>query len=56
MLHLAAHGRLDEIAPNSSSIVLAGDDDLTASDLIGLDIGAATCRRAMAIGAEPSSR
>jgi CHAT domain-containing protein len=40
LLHLAAHGRLDEIAPNTSSIVLAGDDELTVSDLIGLDIGA----------------
>jgi hypothetical protein len=40
LLHFAAHGRLDEIAPNTSSIVLAGDDELTVSDLIGLDIGA----------------
>ncbi len=40
LLHFAAHGRLDDIAPNTSSIVLAGDDELTVSDLIGLDIGA----------------
>ena len=40
LLHFAAHGRLDDIAPNTSSIVLAGNDELTVSDLIGLDIGA----------------
>jgi CHAT domain-containing protein len=40
LLHFAAHGRLDDIAPNTSSIVLAGDDELTVSDLIGLNIGA----------------
>jgi len=40
LLHVAAHGRLDEIAPNTSSIVLAGQDELTVSDLIGLHIGA----------------
>ncbi|MCP5030934.1 MAG: CHAT domain-containing protein [Actinomycetia bacterium] len=36
IVHLAAHGRLDEIAPAASSIVLAGRDELTVSDLIGL--------------------
>jgi CHAT domain-containing protein len=40
ILHLAAHGRLDETAPNTSSIVLAGTDQLTVSDLIGLRIDA----------------
>jgi CHAT domain-containing protein len=40
LVHVAAHGRLDEIAPNTSSIVLAGSDELTVSDLIGLHIGA----------------
>jgi CHAT domain-containing protein len=40
LVHVAAHGRLDEIAPNTSSIVLAGADELTVSDLIGLHIGA----------------
>jgi CHAT domain-containing protein len=40
LLHFAAHGRLDDIAPNTSSIVLAGNDELTVSDLIGLNIGA----------------
>ena len=36
VVHLAAHGYLDQIAPSNSSIVLAGDDGLTVSDLIGL--------------------
>jgi CHAT domain-containing protein len=40
LLHFAAHGRLDDIAPNTSSIVLAGKDELTVSDLVGLDLGA----------------
>ena len=40
LVHVAAHGRLDEIAPNTSSIVLAGSDELTVSDLIGLHIDA----------------
>lgn len=40
LVHVAAHGRLDEIAPNTSSIVLAGRDELTVSDLVGLHIGA----------------
>jgi len=40
IIHFAAHGRLDEIAPNTSSIVLAGTDQLTVSDLIGLRIDA----------------
>lgn len=40
IIHLAAHGRLDEIAPSASSIVLAGSDELTVADLIGLRIEA----------------
>jgi CHAT domain-containing protein len=40
LLHVAAHGRLDDIAPNTSSIVLAGRDELTVSDLIGLRLDA----------------
>jgi CHAT domain-containing protein len=40
MLHIAAHGHLDDIAPNTSSIVLAGPDELTVSDLIGLHVTA----------------
>lgn len=40
LVHLAAHGRLDPVAPSDSSIVLAGRDELTVSDLIGLKIDA----------------
>ncbi len=40
LVHLAAHGRLDPIAPSDSSIVLAGHDELTVSDLVGLQIDA----------------
>ena len=36
IVHFAAHGRLDEIAPSTSSLILAGADELTVSDLIGL--------------------
>jgi CHAT domain-containing protein len=38
LLHLAAHGRLDAVDPSDSSIVLAGSDELTVSDLVGLQI------------------
>ncbi|HEY2436110.1 MAG TPA: CHAT domain-containing protein, partial [Solirubrobacteraceae bacterium] len=38
LVHLAAHGRLDAIAPSDSSIILAGPDELTVSDLVGLRI------------------
>jgi CHAT domain-containing protein len=38
LVHLPAHGRLDPIAPSNSSIVLAGRDELTVSDLVGLRI------------------
>jgi CHAT domain-containing protein len=40
VLHFAAHGHLDEIATNTSAIVLAGDDRLTVADLIGLRVDA----------------
>ena len=40
LLHFAAHGRLDGIAPSSSSIVLAGRDELTVADLMGLRVDA----------------
>lgn len=40
VLHLAAHGRLDPIAPMLSSIVLSGDDQLTVADLMGLQLNA----------------
>jgi CHAT domain-containing protein len=40
LVHLAAHGRLDAVAPSDSSIVLAGRDELTVSDLVGLRIDA----------------
>ncbi len=40
VVHLAAHGHLDDAAPSTSSIVLAGRDELTVSDLIGLRIEA----------------
>ncbi|GEP61303.1 CHAT domain-containing protein [Reyranella soli] len=40
LVHLATHGRLDEIAPNTSSIVLAERGELTVSDLIGLQFNA----------------
>ncbi|HET8820071.1 MAG TPA: CHAT domain-containing protein [Thermoleophilaceae bacterium] len=38
LVHLAAHGRLDPIAPSNSSIVLAGQDELTVADLVGMRI------------------
>jgi CHAT domain-containing protein len=40
IVHLAAHGHLDEIAPSTSALVLAGADRLTVSDLIGLRLDA----------------
>lgn len=36
VLHLAAHGRLDAVAPSASSIILAGRDELTVADLLGM--------------------
>jgi tetratricopeptide (TPR) repeat protein len=40
LVHLAAHGRLDAIAPSASSIILAGRDELTVADLVGLHFAA----------------
>ena len=40
VIHLAAHGHLDEIAPSTSSIVLAGRDELTVAELIGMRLDA----------------
>ena len=36
LIHLATHGHLDELAPFASSLVLAGSDELTVADLVGL--------------------
>jgi CHAT domain-containing protein len=40
IVHLAAHGRLDEVAPSASSIILSGHDELTVADLIGMRVDA----------------
>jgi CHAT domain-containing protein len=40
VLHLATHGLLDERGPNRSALALAGDDELTVADLMGLDLDA----------------
>jgi CHAT domain-containing protein len=40
ILHLAAHGILDERAPNRSYIALAGHDRLAVGDITGLDLNA----------------
>lgn len=40
ILHFAAHGHLDDVAPSTSSLVLAGRDELTVADLIGLRLDA----------------
>ena len=40
LVHLAAHGRLDAIAPSASSLVLAGKDELTVADLVGMHFAA----------------
>lgn len=37
--HLATHGWLDELAPYASSLVLAGRDELSVAELVGLQIG-----------------
>lgn len=39
VLHLSTHGRLDELAPFASSLVLAGRDELTVADIAGLRFG-----------------
>ena len=38
LVHLAAHGLLDQTAPTMSAIVLAGTDRLTVADLVGLSL------------------
>jgi CHAT domain-containing protein len=40
VVRLAAHGRLDDIAPSMSSVILAGRDQLTVADLIGIELKA----------------
>jgi CHAT domain-containing protein len=40
VLLLATHGFLDELAPFASSLVLAGADELTVADLVGLHTNA----------------
>lgn len=40
IVHLAAHGHLDEIAPSASALVLARAERLTVSDLIGMRVDA----------------
>jgi CHAT domain-containing protein len=40
VVHLAAHRRLDATAPSDSAIVLAGCDELSVSDLVGLRVDA----------------
>jgi CHAT domain-containing protein len=40
LLHLATHGLLNEVAPHSSSLALAGSDHLDVGDLVGLSVTA----------------
>lgn len=40
ILHIAAHGILDEQAPHRSYIALAGEDRLAVGDVMGLDLAA----------------
>lgn len=40
IVHLAAHGWLDELGPYSSSIVLAGSDELTVAEMVGMHLTA----------------
>ncbi|MEV0168098.1 CHAT domain-containing tetratricopeptide repeat protein [Nonomuraea fuscirosea] len=40
ILHLATHGRISPQAPTASAIALAGEDELTMSDLAGLALDA----------------
>lgn len=39
LLHISSHGHLDELSPFASSLVLAGQDELTVADLTGLRFG-----------------
>jgi CHAT domain-containing protein len=40
IVHLATHGVMYERAPNRSFLALAGDDEFTVADIMGLDLGA----------------
>jgi CHAT domain-containing protein len=40
VLHLATHGLLQELVPYGSSLVLAGRDELTVAELVGVQVGA----------------
>ena len=40
VIHLATHGWLDELAPYASSLVLAGRDEITVAELVGLRLRA----------------
>src|SRR5262249_3392692 len=40
IVHLATHGLMDERAPNRSLLALAGDDELTVADMMGLNLTA----------------
>jgi CHAT domain-containing protein len=39
LMHISSHGHLDELSPFSSSLVMAGDDELTVAELVGLRFG-----------------
>ncbi|MFN8192794.1 MAG: CHAT domain-containing protein [Nocardioidaceae bacterium] len=39
LLHISSHGHLDELSPFSSSLVMAGADELTVAELVGLRFG-----------------
>lgn len=36
LMHISSHGHLDELSPFSSSLVMAGRDELTVAELVGL--------------------
>jgi CHAT domain-containing protein len=40
LIHISSHGHLDELSPFTSSLVLAGDDELTVAELVGPRFGA----------------
>ena len=39
LMHISSHGHLDELSPFSSSLVMAGGDELTVAELVGLRFG-----------------
>jgi CHAT domain-containing protein len=39
LMHISSHGHLDELSPFSSSLVMAGQDELTVAELVGLRFG-----------------